>query len=80
LTKGQLIRAKFHPHWCRGGDVGPPKLNFSRFLKIWEYKCPKEIHPLHDFYEIISAYGQLHGQHRDKIWGDSLKEFWSYGV
>ena len=47
---GRLLHAKFHPHRCKEGGMGPKKLKICPdFFKILEYKRPAETHPSHDF-------------------------------
>ena len=51
-TEGPLLRAKFHPHWCKDKGVGPQKLKILLiFDKNVEYESPTGAYTLRDFHE-----------------------------
>ena len=58
VEEDQLFHAKFHPHQCTDGDVGPQKVkNLRDFFIISEYKRFAETHPSCDFDRIIGLMG-----------------------
>jgi len=51
--EGPLLRAKFHPQWCNGKGIGPPKLKLLlRFDQNVEYKRPAGAYPFSNFHKI----------------------------
>jgi len=78
--KSGLLNAKFHPHWCNGKGIGPPKLKLlMRFHQNSEYKRPAGSYPLCDFHKICRVCTSFQDALTVQIWMDLLKGLWSYG-
>ena len=57
LINWSLLRAKFHPHRCKGKGIGPPKLKFLlRFDQNVEYRRPAGAYPFRDFHKLQNLY------------------------